>query len=422
MSRRTHRTFLRAAIPAVLVLASVVGLRASTAQAVTANPVIVWDLNAQEAIWDNAQQPPNAQGRSFAMVHGAVYDAVNAIAGKPYQPYLGAPPTTGTESMDAAVATAAYQVLVSLFPSQQARLQTQYDQALAAIPDGPSKQGGISVGSQTAAAMIAARQNDGAFGPQTWVVGTQPGQWRPTPPTFASAGAWTGHVRPFVIPDASMFRTSGPPALTSSAYAKDYNEVKKIGDVNSATRTADQTDSAKWWHDRRLTEWEIKRQVATTQGLNAIQAARMFAMVDMTETDAVIACYNEKEFWNFWRPVTAIQLGDTDGNAATVGDPNWMPLLVTPPFPEYTSGHTCFTSASMTTLAFFFKRDNISFSAFSAASNSTRHFTSFSQALAEVVNARVWGGIHFRTADNQGVKIGLSVFAFMSGHYFRPLR
>jgi hypothetical protein len=422
MSRRNPRTFLRAAIPAVLVLASVVGLRASTAQAVAANPVIVWDLNAQEAIWDYAQQQPNEQGRSFAMVHGAIYDAVNAIAGKPYQPYLGAPPASGTESMDAAVATAAYHVLVSLFPSQQARLQTQYDQALAAIPDGPAKQGGISVGSQTAAAMIAARQNDGAFGPQTWTVGTQPGQWRPTPPTFASAGAWTGHVKPFLIPSASMFRTSGPPALASSTYAKDYNEVKKIGAVNSTTRTADQTDAAKWWHDRRLTEWEIKRQVATSQGLNTIQAARMFAMVDMTETDAVIACYNEKEFWNFWRPVTAIQLGDTDGNGATVGDPNWMPLLVTPPFPEYTSGHTCFTSASMTTLAFFYKKDKISFSAFSPASNSTRHFTSFSQALAEVVEARIWGGIHFRTADTQGVKIGLSVFAYMSGHYFKPLR
>jgi hypothetical protein len=420
--RRTHRSFLRVAVTGVLVLATMAGLRMSVAGAATTNPVITWDLNAQEAIWDNAQQAPNEQGRSFAMVHGAIYDAVNAIAGKPYQPYLGAPAANGTESMDAAVATAAYQVLVSLFPSQQARLQTQYDQFLAAIPDGPSKQGGISVGAQTAAAMIAARQNDGAFGPQTWVVGTQPGQWRPTPPTFASAGAWTGHVKPFLIPSASMFRTSGPPALTSKAYAKDYNEVKKIGAVNSTTRTADQTDSAKWWHDRRLTEWEIKRQVATSQGLNTVQAARMFAMVDMTETDAVIACYNEKEAWNFWRPVTAIQLGDTDGNSATVADPTWMPLLVTPPFPDYTSGHTCFTSASMTTLAFFYKKDNIAFSAFSPASNSTRHFSSFSQALAEVVEARIWGGIHFRTADNQGVRIGLSVFTYMAGHYFKPLR
>jgi hypothetical protein len=422
MTRRTRSRVLGVAVAAILVLASTVALRSTVAQAAAANPVIVWDLNAQEAIWDNAQQPPNAQGRSFAMVHGAIYDAVNAIAGKPYQPYLAAPPATGTESMEAAVATAAFTVLVSLFPGQQARLQAQYDQALAAIPTGPSKQGGIAVGAQAAAAMIAARQNDGAFGPQQWVVGTEPGQWRPTPPTFASDGAWTGHLKPFLIPSASMFRTAGPPALTSSAWAKDYNEVKKIGAVNSTTRTADQTDSAKWWHDRRLTEWEIKRQVATTQGLTTVQAARMFAMVDMTETDALIACYNEKEFWNFWRPVTAIQLGDTDGNNATVADPTWMPLLVTPPFPEYTSGHTCYTSASMATLAFFFKKDKISFSAFSPFSGSTRSFTSFSQALAEVVNARIWGGIHFRSADTQGVKIGLSVFAYMSGRYFKPLR
>src|SRR5262249_27339774 len=161
-----------------------------------------------------------------------------------------APAADGTESTDAAVATASYQVLVSLFPSQQARLSEQYDLALAAIPDGASKQGGISVGAQAAAAMIAARENDGAFGPQQCVVGTQPGQWRPTPPTNASAGAWTGHLKPFLIPSASMFRTAGPPALTSNAYTKDYNEVKAIGAVNSTVRTADQTDSAIWWHDR----------------------------------------------------------------------------------------------------------------------------------------------------------------------------
>ncbi|WP_246158481.1 vanadium-dependent haloperoxidase [Catellatospora sichuanensis] len=417
------RMFLRVVVSAAFILTSTVALRSSIAQAAAANPVIAWDINAQQAIWDVAQQQPNEQVRSFAMVHGAVYDAVNAIAGTPYQPYLDAPAADGTESTDAAVATAAYQMLVSLFPAQLARLQAQYDAALAAIPDGSPKQRGASVGAQTAAAMIAARRNDGAFGSQTWRVGTQPGQWRPTPPTFASAGAWTGHVKPFLIPSASMFRTSGPPRLTSSTYGRDYNEVKRLGAADSSVRTADQTSAAIWWHDRRLTEWEIKRQVAISQGLNALQAARMFAMVDMTEADALIACYSEKEYWSFWRPVTAVQLGDTDGNRATVGDPNWVPLLVTPPFPDFTSGHTCFTSASMATLAFFYQRDNISFSAYSPAANATRHFTSFSKALAEVVEARIWGGIHFRSADNQGVRIGLSVFAYMAaGDYFKPLR
>jgi len=420
---RTRRRALHVGVAAAVVFASSFMLASpvlpASAGEPAANPVVVWDLYAQKSIWDVAVQGPNVQGRSFAMVHGAIYDAVNAIAGKPYQPYLVAPRASGTESMDAAVAASAYRVLLWLFPAQQAALQAQYDQYLAGIPDGTSKQAGIAIGDQAAAAMIAARQNDGAFGPQTWVVGTQPGQWRPTPPSFGSDGAWTGYLKPFVIPDAAMFRTAGPPALTSSTYAKDFNEVKKVGAVNSTTRTADQTDAAKWWHDRRLTEWEIKRQVATSQGLNTLQAARMFAMVNFAATDAVIACYYDKAYHSFWRPVTAIQLADTDANAATVPDPTWMPVLVTPPFPEHPSGHTCYTAATMTTLAYFFERDNISFSAFSPASNSTRHFSSFSQALVEVINARVWGGIHFRTADLQGARLGALVTSYMIGHYFR---
>lgn len=388
----------------------------------SANAVIVWDRNAQTAIWDVAGQQPQVQARSFAMVHGAVYDAVNAIAGRRYQPYLFAPPTNGRESVNAAVGTAAFQVLSSLFPAQQARLQAQYDEWLATIPHGIAKQRGISVGSQTAAAMISARQNDGAFGNPTWPVGTEPGQWRPTPPTNANDGAWVGNLKPFIIPSASMFRSSGPPALTSDQYARDFNEVKAIGAANSTTRTVDQTQAAIWWHDRHLGEWEIKRQLATTQRLNPLETARMFAMVDLAEADATTACYNEKGAWMFWRPVTAIQLADTDGNPATVADPAWLPLLVTPPHPDFASGHTCFTAASMSALAYFFGRDDIPFSAYSEASGTTRYFSGFSHAIAEVIEARIWGGIHTRTADIEGAKIGAQVTAYMIDNYFRPRR
>ena len=393
----------------------------ATDTATSANSVVVWDGYAQTAIWDVAQQAPQVQGRSFAIVHGAIYDAVNAIAGTPYQPYLVAPRAKGTESVDAAVAAAAYQTLLFMFPGQSGALTAQYDQYLAGIPDGRAKQGGVAIGGQAAAAMIAARRDDGAFGGQTWVVGTAPGQWRPAPPAFASDGAWVGHVRPFMIPSGSTFRTAGPPALTSATYAREFNEVKLIGSATSPIRTADQTDAAIWWHDRRLTEWEIKRQLATTQHLNTLRAARMFAMVDLTEADAIIACFNEKEAWNRWRPVTAIQLADTDGNPATTADPNWLPLLVTPPHPDYTSGHTCSTGATMSTLTYFFRADNIAFSAFSVASGTTRCFGSFSQALAEVIEARIWGGIHTRAADVQGAQIGRAVTAYMIGHFFRPM-
>jgi hypothetical protein len=386
------------------------------------NSVIVWDQNAQTAIWDYAQQQPQVQARSFAMVHGAVYDAVNAISGKPYQPYLSAPSANGRESVDAAVGTAAFKVLVSLFPSQQDRLQQQYDDYMAGIPAGLAKVRGTAVGDRTAAAMITARQNDGAFGDEAWPVGTQPGQWRPTPPTNANATAWVGHLKPFLIPSVSMFRSSGPPALTSAQYARDFNEVKTIGAVNSTTRTLDQTQAAIWWHDRHLGEWEIKRQLATGQRLSTLQTARMFALVDLSEADATSACYNEKGAWLFWRPVTAIQLADTDGNPNTAADPAWMPLLVTPPHPDFTSGHTCFTAASMSALAYFFGRNDIQFSAFSSASGTTRTFNSFSGAIAEVIEARIWGGIHTRTADIEGAKIGLRTTAYAVTHYFQPRR
>ncbi|MEU9828513.1 vanadium-dependent haloperoxidase [Micromonospora chersina] len=423
---RTRRKVVCAVVAGVLAAGSPVAIVSPSASAAhtstSANAVIVWDRNAQSAIWDVASQQPQVQARSFAMVHGAVYDAVNAIAGRKYQPYLIAPATNGRESVDAAVGTAAFQVLSSLFPDQQARLQTQYDEWLATIPSGGAKRGGISVGSQTAAAMIAARQNDGAFGNPAWQVGTEPGQWRPTPPTNANDGAWVATLKPFLIPSASMFRSSGPPTLTGEQYARDLNEVKTIGAVNSPIRTADQTQAAIWWHDRHLGEWEIKRQLAMTQRLNTLQTARMFAMVDLAEADATTACYNEKAAWTFWRPVTAVQLADTDGNPATEAEPNWMPLLVTPPHPDFTSGHTCFTAASMLALKHFFGRDDIPFSAYSEASGTTRYFGSFSAAIAEVIEARIWGGIHTRTADVEGAKIGAKVTAYMIENYFRPRR
>ncbi|MFB9237950.1 phosphatase PAP2 family protein [Plantactinospora siamensis] len=386
----------------------------------TADAVVAWDLNAETAIWDVAREQPQAQSRVAAMVHGAIYDAVNAIAGTPYQPYLVAPPADGAESVDAAVATAGYRVLDSVYPAQHSALQAQYDNSLAAVPDGAAKQRGIAVGEATAAAMIAARRNDGAYGPQTFPVGTAPGQWRPTPPGYGNDGAWVGQVRPFLLPSATMFRTAGPPALTSAEYARDYNEVKAIGSVSSTVRTADQTQAAIWWHDRRLVVWEIRRQLVTTQHLDALAAARMFAMAILTEADAVIACYNEKAAWNRWRPVTAIRLGDTDGNPATAPDPGWTPLLVTPPHPDYTSGHTCDTGATMSALAYFFGRDDIPFSAYSSDAGARRSFPSFSAALNEVISARIWGGIHTRSADVQGAGIGLRATAYMAAHYFQP--
>jgi hypothetical protein len=393
----------------------------AAAQAQTAaipNAVITWNTHAQTAIYEEARQSPTATTRSFAMVQGAVYDAVNAIAGTPYEPYLIAPRARPSDSTPAAVAAAAYRVLLSLFPGQAESLRARYDESLAAVPDGPSKLRGIAVGEAAAAAMIDARRDDGAFANVPWTVGTEPGQWRPTPPDNLNVGAWFATLKPFVIRDPGDFRTPGPPALTSAAYARDLNEAKAVGSATSTVRTPDQTEAAIWWDDLRLVEWEITRQLATTHRLDTLQTARLFAMVDMAAVDTMIACYKEKKFWSFWRPVTAIPLADTDGNPATAADPAWTPLRITHPSTEYPSGHACFTSATVTALRKFFGRDDLSFSAYSADSGTTRHYDSLSEAMAELVEARIWAGLHFRTASEDGRTLGAAVARDVLRHEF----
>ncbi|MEU4220463.1 vanadium-dependent haloperoxidase, partial [Actinoplanes sp. NPDC026623] len=256
----------------------------------------------------------------------------------------------------------------------------------------------------------------------SWTIGTEPGQWRPTPPAYAQDGAQIADIKTFVIPSGTTFGTAGPPALSSAAWARDLNEVKALGSATSTVRTQDQTEAAIWWHDRRQTEWEIKRQLAQTQHLSPLQTARMYAMTDVTRADSTISCFNQKRSWNFWRPVTAVQLADTDGNPATAADPAWMPLLITPPFPDHTSGHACTTATIMTALRQFFGRDDVPFSAYSADSGTTRHFGGFSQALAELIEARIWGGVHYRTADVQGAQLGVQVARYVLAREFRPLR
>jgi hypothetical protein len=413
------------AVTAAVVLSPLPFVAAAPATAgsdTTPNAVVTWHLNAQNAIYEVARQPPYIAGRSFAIVSGAVYDAVNAIAGTPYEPFLAAPRAHPGDSVDAAVAAAAYRTLVWQFPAQEADLRARYDAALAAVPDGRSERGGVAVGTAAAETMIAARTDDGSFGDATWTVGTEPGKWRPAPPTFASDAAWAPDVKPFVIRSGAAFRTPGPPALTSAEYARELNETKALGGASSTLRTQDQTESARWWHDRRMTEWQIRRGLAVSQRLSPLQTARLFAMTDVVQADGGIACFHEKRYWSFWRPVTAVQLADTDGNPATAPDPAWLPLLVTPGFPEYPSGHSCSTGGVMATFRAFFGRDDLTFSASSQDSGTTRTFTSFSQATAEVIEARIWGGVHFRSADEDGVRLGEAVSRYVLSHEFRPRR
>jgi hypothetical protein len=408
-----------------------------------ANAVTDWNLIASNAIVVTAGQPPPVSALSFAMVQAAVYDAVNAID-RTHQPYLPEPPSNPTDSKEAATATAAYRVLVGfgdlpgLFPAQQPTLQPIYDNYIANLLDNPpgSRANGVAIGEATARTMLTNRQNDGRFGPSPTPYPVAPGVWRPTPPNYANDPApWVGNVRPFLVPSAEMLRTDGPNALTSAEYAEDFNELKEVGSLNSTTRTPDQTDAAIWWQDHAHALWNrIFRALATSHNSNIVDSARLFAMENLAAADASIGCWNDKYYWQFWRPITAIREADTDGNPDTQPDPNWLPLfdpstpvchppaLFTPPFPDHPSGHTCNSGAFVYTLQNFFGTDKIGFSAFSNKSCTTRSFERFSDALDEVIDARVWAGIHFRTADVQGAVLGHKVAHYLERHYFQPVQ
>jgi PAP2 superfamily len=407
-----------------------------------ANAVTDWNVIASITIVTTAVQPPPVSALSFAMVQGAVYDAVNAID-RGHQPYLVQPPSNPTDSKEAATAAAAFRVLVGfpdlpgLFPSQQPTLQPVYDAYIEGLPDNPpgSRANGVAIGEATARAMLTDRLNDGRGGPAPDLYPPAPGIWRPTPPNFANDPApWRGNVRPFIVPNAEMLRTDGPNPLTSAEYAEDFNEIKEIGSLTSITRTPDETDAAIFWQDHFLALWNrILRTLAANRSLDIVDSARLFAMENLAGADAYIGSWNDKYYWQFWRPITAIREADTDGNPATEADPTWWPLfhitipvppppLVTPPFSDHPSGHTCVTGAIVHTLQNFFGTDRIGFSAFSNKSGTTRSFDRFSDSLKEVIDARVWAGIHFRTADTQGAVLGKKVAHYLRRHYFQPVR
>ena len=390
-----------------------------------------WNNFANAAI-HSTNPPAHAAVLSTAMVQGAVYDAVNAIAGG-YAPYLPTEAADPTFSQDAAAATAAFRVVKVLVPSQLAVLQARYDASMAAIPDGPAKTGGIAVGEAAAAAMLAARANDGRNGPFTFVIGTQPGEWRPSPPSFLLDPApWVGNVTPFLLPSAEMVRSDGPNALDSNAYRDDLAEVRSLGALASATRTADETTAAIFWQAQPGALWGgLMRSLSARFQLTTAQNARLFAMVSLAAADGSIACWKDKYYWRFWRPIDAIHEPESEANPND-SDPAWKPLfdpstattppLSTPPFPDHPSGHSCISSAVVNTMQEFFGTDRIEFDIVSSRfPTQPRHFERFSHALREIIDARVWGGIHFRTADVQGSVIGKKVAHWERKHYFRPV-
>ena len=402
----------------LLISLAVVGALVAPAVA-HADAVTQWNMNASTAIFTVAGQGPQVSVTHMAMLHGAVYDAVNAIDGGHEGYLLTSRLATPFDSKDAAAATAAYRVLLNIMPSQQAVLEAQYAISLGAIPDSTSKTRGIAVGEAAAAAMIAARTNDGRFGPFRFLIGTVAGAWRPVLPSFVNdPNAWLKDVKPFLIESASDFRSKGPLSLTSPEYTREFEEVKTLGSMSSTARSDDQTKAARYWAENPPATWSrIFRTLSAQEGLSVTDNARLYAMLYMTAADALISVWDDKAYWSFWRPITAIREADTDENPLTAKDAGWLPLIGTPPYAEHPSGHSGLSGSFVATLQDFFGTDKIGWTDTNNG-GFTRSFTGFSQAIDEVIDARVWSGIHFHTADEQGARIGREVAKWREHHYF----
>ena len=446
---RSHRAIIGSVLAALFLAGTLTAsARGGTAShhpdTTSANALIAWN---EIAVTTLVGLPPTAGGAPsaapihVAMVQGAVYDAVNAIGPRHYRPYLLKERFSARASKDAAVATAAHAVLaniVSTVPNVTdsaratllASLTTKYEDTLAGIPDGRSKTKGIAAGNAAAEAMIAARQGDGRFGPSQWVPNSAPGHWWPLNDSLGQPvldpTPWVGGVKPFLLKTSSQFRTRGPNDLTSAKWAREFNEVKAIGAVDSTVRTDNQTYIARWWQSTPVASWNsVARQLVAREGVDVTAGARLFAMQDLSTADASINCWNDKYHWDFWRPWNAIPRAAEDDNPATEPLASWRPLI-SAPYPEHPSGHLCLDGASTRILrAFFGNRNGYEITSASPVlqltDERTRSFSSFSQAISEVVEARIWAGLHYRTADLQGRALGRKVADYAAAHYFQPV-
>ena len=379
-----------------------------------------WDLIGQQAYVAAGWTVPEGH-ELFAYLAIAVYDSVMAIDGsnRPFIVDVDAPEDT---SKEAAVAAAAHEVLVHyLPPSQTAFLDASYATSLQKVADGQAKTNGENLGKAIAGVLIAVRGGDGfrVFQPYTPPNPPIPGVWFPTAPT-PPAGTFLPGMRPFSLESVDRFRPKGPPALSSKKWARDYNEVKEIGSSTSTTRTTEQTLAARFWAEPPIQQLHgTLRNFIGEHQLDIVDAARFMAMLGVVIGDAQIACYEAKYHFAFWRPITAIRAGDTDGNDDTVAEPGWSTLLpATPNHPEYPSAHACLTPALGKVVSRFLGTDDINFTVVSVTGLGDRHFEHESDLEYEVTNARIWGGIHYRSAIEDGTKIGLKTADQVLAHHF----
>lgn len=384
-----------------------------------------WNNAALNAIRVNRTSPPHTS-RALAMLHASIYDAVNGIS-RTHETYLVRSTVPASASKEAAASAAAHTVLLALFPTNAPAFDALHASILADISDRQRKSKGLAWGESVANQILAARATDGATAIVTPLPALGPGDWVPTPAAFAPflLPQW-GFLTPFAMTHPAQFRPPGPPALNSEAYAAAFNEVKALGAAVGSARTDDQTQIALFWADGAGTEtppghWNsIAQDVAAARSNTIEENARLFALLNLAMADAAIAAWDAKYTFHNWRPVTAIRNAHLDGNPATEPDAAWSSLIGTPPFPDYVSGHSTFSGAAATVLAMFYGADNISFTTGSDFMPGVlRSFTSFSAAATEAMNSRLYGGIHFRFANEDGLVAGLQIGEWTVTNYLR---
>lgn len=392
----------------------------------TGEVILLWNETALHAI-RTAKTPPPLAARNLAILHVAVYDAVNALyrTHDDYRFLTTMPPGT---SPTAAAAVAAHRVLVALYPRQIDSFDAALDTSLAEVPDGEDKRGGMLLGQAIAERVLDWRRRDGSARQVTYTPGTAAGFWQPTPPEFRAPllPQWSA-VTCFCMKGGSQFRPAAPPSLTSPEYAANFREVKLLGGVASPARTHEQTVIARFWADGEGTvtppgHWNrIAQGVARERGTTLAEKARLFALLNLALADAGVASWDCKYHFHVWRPVQAIRQADPGVNPETTPDPSWTPLLPTPPFPSYTSGHSTFSAAAAIVLATFFGTDDVRFTSTSESlPGVARTFTSFWAAAEEAGKSRIYGGIHWEFDNREGLASGRALGEYVSRHFLLP--
>ena len=423
-----RRGLAAAFLAAALLCTSVSGFEASGSPAqAAADPKVIrdWNAIAFDTIIVDAGKANAEAFMWFAFEQAAVYNAVVGITRR-YELYNWNTRGPRGASPQAAAAVAAHDVLLEYFPGSQARLDTALVASLAEVPEGHAKKQGIHYGERAADRLIELRTGDGRLAPVTFdpPVPLPPGVWRPTPPAFAPFfDPWMAKMRPLLLESPSQFRPGPPPALTSQRYTEDFNEVKAVGSATSTVRTEEQTATARFIAGSTFPLVSSSLQdLAARYQLDISDSARLFAAVDMSAADGAITSWDSKLEFGYWRPVTAIQLADTDGNPDTLADPGWVPLLATPPYPEYTSGLNTFMGAVTRTLSGVLGLGGGRIDVNITVAGTTRHYEFASELNRDAIDACVWSGIHFRTADVVGIETGTQVGDWALDNYFQSTR